>query len=62
MLRAERRRVVPFIGAGLSVEAGVPAADPLGSILAERANERGAAIDVRPVAAVLQGGQRAALS
>jgi hypothetical protein len=48
MLRAERRRVVPFIGAGLSVEAGVPAADPLGRILAERANERGAAIDVRP--------------
>lgn len=53
MLRADRRRVVPFIGAGLSVEAGVPAADPLPRMLAEKANERGAAIDVRPDFAVV---------
>jgi hypothetical protein len=48
MLRAERRRVVPFIGAGLSAEAGVPAADPLARLIAEKANERGVAIDVYP--------------
>jgi NAD-dependent SIR2 family protein deacetylase len=41
MLRAERRHVVPFIGAGLSVEAGVPAADPLARLIAEKANKRG---------------------
>jgi hypothetical protein len=42
MLRAERRQVVPLIGAGLSVEARVPAADPLARILAEKRTERGA--------------------
>jgi len=48
MLRADRRRVVTFIGAGLSVEAGVPAAAPMAQLIAEKANELGAAVDVRP--------------
>jgi hypothetical protein len=47
ILRAERRRTVPFIGAGLSVEAGVPAAEPMAQLVAEKANERGATVDVR---------------
>jgi NAD-dependent SIR2 family protein deacetylase len=47
ILRVERRRTVPFIGAGLSVEAGVPAAEPMAQLIAEKANERGATVDVR---------------
>lgn len=46
-LREQREELVPFTGAGVSVEAGVPAADDLALQIASKANERGAGIDER---------------
>jgi hypothetical protein len=43
-LANERERVLPFVGAGISVDAGVPAADALAELIAARAGEEGVAI------------------
>src|SRR6266545_673375 len=42
LLRANRRRVVAFAGAGVTASAGLPSAKRLAVMIAERAKERGA--------------------
>ena len=46
-LHERREQIVPFVGAGLSVEAGIPFADRFALDIAESANERGAGVEVR---------------
>jgi hypothetical protein len=41
-LQRERQRIVPFVGAGLSREAGVPAAGEMALLIIQSARERGA--------------------
>jgi hypothetical protein len=43
-LHTEHRRILPFVGAGVSVDAGVPAAADLARLIAARAREDGADI------------------
>jgi SIR2-like domain len=40
-LQRERDRIIPFVGAGLSVEAGVPAARKMAALITEKAHDRG---------------------
>ena len=46
-LRERRDAIVPFVGAGLSVNAGIPFADPLALQIAAKANESGASVAQR---------------
>lgn len=43
-LQRERRRILPFVGAGVSVDAGVPAAAELAPLITQRARDSGADI------------------
>lgn len=43
-LRDNRRMIVPFTGAGVSADAGVPVADELALLIASSANDRDAGI------------------
>jgi hypothetical protein len=40
--------LVPFTGAGVSVDAGVPVADDLALQIARKANDAGAGVEERP--------------
>lgn len=44
-VRERRPDVVPFTGAGVSADAGVPVADKLALLIADGANDRGATVD-----------------
>jgi len=48
LLRADRRRVVPFAGAGVTASAGLPTAKRLAIMIGERSRERGADLTPRP--------------
>jgi hypothetical protein len=48
LVRANRRRVVPFAGAGVTAAAGLPTAKRLAIAIGERAQARGADLTPRP--------------